>query len=100
MANPIPNEALRRSDVPPRDADWSRVVRFAQTFNEYMQMGAVSPCAEVANHRRDCKTLSDLRACLFLEYRRHNHFGYPPASEKMQDIYDLLDRIREQAKPD
>ena len=55
-------------------------------------------CAELANHRRECKNLSDLRACLFFEYRRHNHFGYPPDAEKMQYIYDLLDRIRDHVK--
>ena len=98
MADPISNEALRTADVPPRGSDWSRVVRFAQTFNGYVQMGGFAQCADVANHRRDCETLSDLRACLFFEYRRHNHFGYPPDSEKMRYIYELLDRIREQAK--
>jgi hypothetical protein len=96
MSDAIPNEALRQSDVPPRNADWSRVLRFAQTFNGYEQMG--DQCAEVANHRREAKTLSDFRACLFFEYRRHNHFGYPPDTEKMQYIYELLDRIREQAR--
>jgi hypothetical protein len=95
MADPIPNEALRHADVPRRDAAWSEVVRFAQTFSAYAQMGAVSPCEVVAEHRRDCKTLSDLRACLWLEYRRHNHLGYPPDAEKMQYIYELLERIRE-----
>jgi hypothetical protein len=98
MAHPIPNQALRRADVPPRDSDWSSVVRFAQSFNGYEQMAGLEQCADVANHRRDCKTLSDLRACLFFEYRRHNHFGYPPDAEKMQYIYELMDRIREQAR--
>ena len=100
MADPIANEALRRSDVPPPDADWSTVVRFAQTFNGYQQMGGFEQCAAVANHRHACKTLSDLRACLFFEYRRHNHFGYPPDAERMRYIYELLDRIREQTRPE
>ena len=96
MPDPIPNGEVRRADVPPRGVDWSTVVRFAQTFNGYEEMG--DQCAAVANHQRESKTLSDVRACLFFEYRRYNHFGYPPDSEKMVYVYDLLDRIRERAR--
>lgn len=96
MADPISNDDLQPGDVPPRGSDWSAIVRFAQTFNGYLQTGGFHQCSDIANHRRECESLSDLRACLFFEYRRHNHFGYPPDSGKMRYIYDLLDRIRKE----
>jgi hypothetical protein len=95
----IANADLRQTHIPPRGADWSQVIRFARTFNGYTEVG-FDACAELANHKRDCKTLSDFRACLFFEHRRHNHFGHDPDATKMDYIYDLLDRIRERVKTD
>src|SRR5688572_14825786 len=95
---PIPNEALREADVPRRGSDWwPTVVAFANTFNGYEELGGFEQCAEVANHRRECQTLSDFRACLFFEVRRAVHTGNPPEGQRMMYIYDLLDRIRERA---
>jgi hypothetical protein len=97
MADPIPNEELHPADVPQRGADWLSIVRFAQTFIPYLQSAGAARCLDVANHRRDCETLSDLRACLYGEYRRYNHAVHLPDAQTMAHIYDLLDRIREQA---
>ena len=36
----------------------------------------------------------DLRAALFWEYRRHNHFGYGPDVAKLNLVYEPLDRLR------
>ena len=94
MARPVSNRELTIKDIPSDRADWSVIVRFAQSFNGYVEKGDFHLCPEVANHQRECTSLSDLRACLFFEYRRHNHFGYPPDDEKLCQIRQLLDRIR------
>jgi hypothetical protein len=96
IADPISDDELKKSDVPPRGSDWSMIVRFAQSFNGYDSLG-FEHCAELANGRKPCITLADIRACLFFEYRRHNHFGSPPDIQTLPRIEDLLDRIRELA---
>jgi len=84
----IPNETLSLDDVPPGDAPWRDIARFALTFNGYAEWGR-KHCAEIANARR-AGTLTDLRTCLFFEQRRHNHFGREPDAKTMPYIRELV----------
>ena len=89
----IPNARLRPVDLPPPDADWPAVWRFADTFNGFQHWGSLEKCAEVANAQR-CSTLTELRTCLFFECRRWHHYGDQPDEESAPYIRGLVDRIR------
>lgn len=93
------NHDLRSSDIPPRGSPWSAIEPFARSFAGYQYHGSLDACAEIANARR-CETLTDLRTCLFFEQRRYNHFGWPPAGEELEYIFDLLDGIRGMVESD
>lgn len=88
----IPNHRLRADKIPPADADWSAIQRFALTFDGYGHWGQ-RECADVANSRRQ-GTLTELRTCLFFEQRRWRHFGDDPDPETMTYIRSLLEQIR------
>jgi len=94
MAPPISNCELTVKDIPTNLADWTAIMHFAQSFNGYGELGSFEACGDLANRPEKCKSLSDLRACLFFEYRRHNHFGYPPDDKKMPYVRQLIERIR------
>lgn len=89
----IPSHDLAASQVPGAGASWNDIVRFAATFDR-----------EEYDHRRlafqDLDALSaetplvELRAQLFMEYRRWNHFGRPPEGADMQAIQHLMNLIR------
>jgi len=89
----ISNTDLVLSDVPPPDADWSKITKFALTFDGYEHCGSTSKCAAIANSRQN-KTLSDLRTCLFFEQRRSHHCGEIPDDESMVYIRTVIQKIR------
>jgi hypothetical protein len=89
----ISNMQLRADKLPPPDADWEAIQRFALTFNGYTYWGSFERCSEIANARRG-ETLTELRTCLFFEQRRWRHFGYSPDEESMAYIRRLLEQIR------
>ena len=100
-ANQVSNEELRSSDVPARDADWTEVVAFANTFSEPEN---TANDAEVLNRYRDTGfwqgTLSELRARLYWERRVFDQLGIDPTEADMERIQDLLDAIRLKVKSD
>jgi hypothetical protein len=95
----IPNDALRLEHLPASDADWPEVWRFANTFNGYEHWGSFERCAEVANQRQG-STVTELRTCLFFEWRRWRHYGDDPDEEKSPYIRDLVTKIREMVAAD
>lgn len=95
MVQLIANEDLTPDDIPEDGSSWSRIVGFARTYNGYAEAGGFVECGEMANSPPANPSLSELRTCLFFEYRRHNHFGYPPDNEKMKYINEILGKIRE-----
>jgi hypothetical protein len=91
----IPNAKLQRSDIPSRGSDWEIIKKFARTFDGFAELG-FERCAEFANDQRVCVTLSESRGRLFFEYRRYNHFGHPPDANKLEELYKLLELMRQQ----
>lgn len=69
LPEPIDNEHLQASDVPPDTAEWKDIVQFALSFNGYKARGSFEVAGKIANERRN-ETLTDLRTCLFFEQRR------------------------------
>lgn len=104
---PIPNEVLRKSDVPePRD-DWPTLFCFALTYDGHTRAGT-DRRAELANSTLEKVRggvldltdldLDDLRTCLFFEQRRWPHFGGAPQGQDAAYFHTLLDAIREKAR--
>lgn len=102
MHGEIANEDLKQSDVPPSDAGWYDIARFALSFNGYEWWGSFQRCAEIANLAaqtfRESGALPDsltgLRTCLFFEQRRWHHFGFDPDEKSMDYISTLVEQIR------
>lgn len=65
----IPNRELLAEKLPPADANWDAIQRFALTFDGYKRWGSAEKCAEIANAQRH-GTMTELRTCLFYEQRR------------------------------
>ena len=98
--DPVWNKDLTLEHLPSENcSDWSEIIRFAQTYyNAEMNVPGAVLCTDIAKHREECTTLTELRNCLFIEYRRHNHFGTPPDAKKMEYVHELLGRICELIK--
>ena|ERR1700761_496553 len=99
MRNPffpaiIPTESLKLSDVPNESAPWSAINRFALTFDP-------SEDDPYKLNFRDLPTLSAdsglvrLRAHLFLEQRRWNHYVSKPSADDILAILRIVALIRE-----
>ena len=89
----IPNEELRLEKLPPQNASWDCIQRFALTFDGYRYCGPFDRCAEIANARRH-ETVTDLRTCLYFEQRRWRHFGYAPEGDALRYLRYLVEQIR------
>jgi hypothetical protein len=92
----IPNEALQPTDVPPADAGWKEIERFALTFNGYAEIGL--RLGDLADEHARSGTvptdLGELRGCLFFEQRRWRRFDAPPGGKPMEHVSRLLEAIR------
>ena len=97
LPNYIPNRELRAEKLPPADADWDAIQRFALTFDGYKRWGDAEKCGEIANARRH-STMTELRTCLFFEQRRWRHFGAEPDEASMAYIREVLEQIRARTK--
>jgi hypothetical protein len=93
----ISHQDLREEHIPRPGASWSKIIPFASTFNAYSQLGSLEAAAAVGNRRATALTdysFTELRSALFFEYRRYNHFGYDPTTEKMIHLHALVEEIR------
>jgi hypothetical protein len=90
---PILSEALRASDIPASFKDWSDIIEFAATFrpqlesNNYLASQGIIDIVPTS-------TVVEIRAALFLEYRRYNHFGYRPEQKIFEDTVKVIDLLR------
>jgi hypothetical protein len=106
MSGEIASADLRENDVPPPDAGWHAVGRFALSFNGYEWWSSFGKCAEVANRGAEefrgtgalPESLAELRTCLFFEQRRWRHFGLDQDEEAMLYIRALLEEIRRRVR--
>jgi hypothetical protein len=104
-AHDVPNEELRPNNVPGPTASWTEITWFAAHFDGYHHYGherladlANGTASEFSNSGAipDRLDLSDLRACLFFEHRRHHHFGHAPDTHPTAYIRGLIEKIRQQ----
>jgi len=93
----IAHKDLREEQIPSPGSSWRTIVPFARTFNAYAQLGSREAAAEAGNEKAKnlaACSFTDLRAALFFEHRRYNHFGYGPSAEAMVHLHALLEEIR------
>jgi len=90
----LSNQDLTAEMIPSRMSTWHEIVLFSLSFNGYQKTGSFNRCTETP-YTRDCKTLSEMRACLYFEQRHRAGAGRPPDKETMDFVHDLLDRMRE-----
>lgn len=89
--------------VPPSDAPWEAIWRFARSGDAYETRGGFEPLAALANSAVERwgtdaslpDNLDDARAALFFEQRRYHHVGEHPTGEDERYVRALVARIGE-----
>jgi hypothetical protein len=114
MPREIANVELTEQDLPAPNADEEAMWKFARTFDGYRCIESKPPIPSehpvaklgaLANSARGDyfksgkvvlpKTLADLRACLFFEWRRLHHQGISADHEMMAYLHAILESIRQ-----
>jgi hypothetical protein len=85
----IPTEQLKQSDVPNASAPWSIIGLFALTFDKKELDPYQLKDQDLSKLSID-SSLTELRAHLFFEQRRWNHFGRAPDPAVMSEIRRIL----------
>lgn len=89
--------------VPPADAAWPDIWRFALTYHAYHRLGDSEQAAAVGNRHADRwraqrelpAGIDTARIALFFEQRRYHHFGHDPSGERETYIRALVGHIGE-----
>ena len=89
-------------DIPDKDAGWREIAKYCLSFNAYEYWDGFEKTAKIANqqrkryHEEDTLTndVTKLKTCLFIEQRRHHHWGWAPSDEEMVYIKALIEKIR------
>ena len=106
MCGEIANADLKETDLPPPEAEWHAVGRFALSLNGYEKWGSFEKCAQIGNEGARAfratgavpDSLIELRTCLFFEQRRWRHYGFDPDEEAMAYTRALVERIRDRVR--
>jgi hypothetical protein len=106
VSGEIGNEQLKVGDVPPADANWQTIGRFALSFDGYESSGSFRNCAEIGEKWAQAflaagalpDSLTELRTCLFFEQRRWRHYGFDPDEQARSYLGALLEGIREKVR--
>jgi len=89
----IPTGELKSSDLPPVHATWRRLSLFALSFDP-KEIGSYGERAvQLINAKRTC-SLAELRAHLYVEQRRWNHFGREPDKDTLIVLHQVLEWLR------
>lgn len=89
----IPTSRLRLENVPEVNAEWSEMAAFALTYDPAEMGGYGGQAADLKNVRQEATT-AELRAHLYVEQRRWNHYGTPPDEETMTRLKKIIGLIR------
>ena len=89
----IPTTKLRLTDVPPANADYTTIGRFALTFDPQEDDPYKLGRYELSELTNDT-SLTRLRSRLFLEQRSWNHIGNYPDEITMAEIRKVIELIR------
>lgn len=90
----IPTASLKLDDVPLPEAKWGKLAAFALTF-EPREMGDYGQKAADLRNVSTNSSLVELRAHLYVEQRRWNHFGEEPDAEAMKGLREIVGLVRQ-----
>ena len=97
--NHIRSDQLKIEDIPRSRADWSEFSAFALRFDPTV-LGRIGHGKQVVdlNNATSDSSINQLRAHLYVEQRRWNHFCREPDYRTMMRLREILDLIREKLK--
>lgn len=84
---------LKISDLPPINASWQQIASFALTFDP-KEIGYYGEDAAQLSNAKSTSGLAELRAHLYVEQRRWNHFGKEPDSGTLEQLRNVLEWLR------
>jgi len=94
---PISSDDLRATDIPLVFGSWSDIIEFAATFSPQAEFKEKMKPKGIAEIPVD-STVKEIRAALFHEYRRYNHYGFPPSEEVKQQCLQAIAVLRTKVK--
>jgi hypothetical protein len=94
--NYIPSDKLTLRAIPRSKANWSELSRFALTFDPTIVdiRGYGTKAGDLSNATKD-SSINQLRAHLYVEQRRWNHYCREPDMQTLMKLRQILDWIRE-----
>jgi hypothetical protein len=92
LPEPILSADLKPSDLP-EVHHWSDIIDFAATFSPQLECRDESRIRGLTD-LREHSTVAEIRAAIFFEYRRYNHFGYPPSEHVLENAKQAVSTIR------
>lgn len=97
--NHIRSDQLKVEDIPRSRADWLEFSIFALRFDPKV-LGRIGYGKQVTdlNNATSDSSINELRAHLYVEQRRWNHFGRDPDYRTTMKLREILDLIREKLK--
>jgi len=93
LPTPIPSAELKLAHIP-EIRDWTDLIEFAATFRPTAEFPDGCGIHGLSDLRED-SSVAEIRAALFVEYRRYNHFGHRPPAEVLEQARAAVQRIRE-----
>jgi hypothetical protein len=93
MRKTIATASLRKGDLPPARSAWAGIAQFALTFDA-VEMGSYGERAGDLANASSQSSIQELRAHLYVEQRRWNHFGEVPDAVTFARLQELLELIR------
>jgi len=91
----IPTSELQLGDVPTQDSTLYEIELFALTFDPREENAPKVSVDDLDNVTMQ-SSLVELRAHLYTQQRRWNHFGRNPDSKTEQQLRAIVDLIRQQ----
>ena len=93
----ISTESLKLGDVPTPESKWAKLAAFALTFDPH-EMGDYGKKASDPNNISQNSLVVELRAHLYVEQRRWNHFGQEPDKVAMARLREIVTLVRKKLK--
>ena len=90
----IPTQSVDIQDVPVPGDKWEKLSLFALTFDP-LEMGTYGQRAADLNNASSNSSISELRAHLYVEQRRWNHFCREPDNLTMLRLRQVVGFIRQ-----
>lgn len=85
---------MKLNNVPHPKSDWSKLSAFALTFDPH-EIGAYGQHANNLDNALKSSSISELRAHLYIEKLRWNHFGREPDEMTMKKLREIIQFIQQ-----